>query len=362
MATKSGFGRRALLRGGLSVTAVGALGLTTAGITHAGTGTSGSTSGRGRAASAEEPQIHGTQDWGAAAPDQDIVVLDHVPTYIVVHHTAGGNSDDFSLEHAKEIARSIQSQHMNQGWGDSGQQFTNSRGGHRLEGRHQSLEVVRGGTQHVQGAHVGGHNDETIGIENEGLYTDVDVPNELWDSLVALVGWMAGQYGTAVENIVGHRDFNSTECPGEVLYGRLPELRDAVASATGVRSESPAVWPLLRPNTSGPQVRAAQHLLRAKGFDSLRADGVFGSVTREAVAKLASEHRIKQHTCSAAYHTKTDETGFLGSDIWPLITPRTKPGENSEVAEAVATLRRAGGKRTSSEGALTQRDWKGLLS
>src|SRR5690606_4534015 len=140
MATTSGFGRRALLRGGLSVTAVGALGLTTAGITHANT--SGSNSGSGRSKSAAEPEIHSTKDWGAAAPDQDIVVLDHVPTYIVVHHTAGGNSDDLSLDHAKQICRDIQAQHMNQGWGDSGQQFTNSRGGHMMEGRHRSLEVV----------------------------------------------------------------------------------------------------------------------------------------------------------------------------------------------------------------------------
>lgn len=30
--------------------------------------------------------------------------------------------------------------------------------------------------------------------------------------------------------IVGHRDYNTTQCPGDVFYARLPELRDRVAA------------------------------------------------------------------------------------------------------------------------------------
>ncbi|MBA0051567.1 N-acetylmuramoyl-L-alanine amidase [Streptomyces sp. AJS327] len=364
MAAKPGFGRRSLLRGGLSATAVGALGLGTLSATQA-IASPGSSGSRGGRAAAEEPRIYTTAEWEARQPDGEIVVLDHVPTFIVVHHTADpGNSEDYSLEHAMQICRDIQNYHMDgQGWGDTGQQFTNSRGGFILEGRHQSLDVVRGGTQHVQGANVGGHNSEVIGIENEGLYTEVDVPQDLWDSLVDLVAWIATQYDRPVENIMGHRDFNSTECPGEVLYGRLQELRDAVAGAMGVpKSKAPTPWPLLRPGASGPRVRAAQHLLRAKGFTSLRADGRFGGATKEAVAALAADHRIEQHSCSAMHHKKADETGYLGSDIWPLIAPRVQPGENSEVAKAVSTLRQAGGTRATSAGDLTERDWKRLLA
>jgi hypothetical protein len=33
--------------------------------------------------------------------------------------------------------------------------------------------------------------------------------------------------------IVGHRDYVSTQCPGDVLYARLPELRDRVAALLG---------------------------------------------------------------------------------------------------------------------------------
>ncbi|RII20478.1 N-acetylmuramoyl-L-alanine amidase [Streptomyces sp. YIM 130001] len=359
MTPQPGFNRRALIRGGMAATAAGAIGLGAAESASARPFSARSSKARPAAA---EPRVYTTAEWGAQAPTEDIVVLDRVPTYIVVHHTADpGNSEDYSLEHAKEIARSIQSAHIARGFGDSGQQFTNSRGGYVLEGRHQSLGVVQGGTQHVQGAHVGDHNSETIGIENEGIYVDVDVPQALWDSLVDLVAWIATQYNRPVADIMGHRDFNSTECPGTVLYGRLQELRDAVAGAMGVAKVSaPAVWPLLRPNAVGPQVRAAQHLLRAKGFSDVGTSGVLDAATQRAVVKLTETHRIEQHTCSATYHSTVDETGYLGSDIWPLITPEVRPGENEDVAAAVETMRRAGAR--TSAGAFTRSDWKRLLA
>jgi N-acetylmuramoyl-L-alanine amidase/Putative peptidoglycan binding domain len=362
MSAQQGFDRRSLLRGGVAATAVGAIGLGAAGPANAAPASGSSRTRSAARAKAAEPRIYSTEEWSARPPSSDIVVEDHVPTFIVVHHTADpGNSDDFSLEHAKQICRAIQDHHMDgNGWADSGQQFTNSRGGFRLEGRHRSLEVVRGGTQHVQGANVGGHNSEVIGIENEGIYTDVDVPQALWDSLVQLVAWIAGQYGTALANIQGHRDFNSTECPGDVLYGRLQELRDEVGNSLG-RSpvERPLAWPLLKPGAVGPQVRAAQYLLRAEGYSSVPVDGTFGTGTKRAVAELAEKHSIERHTCSASYHGTTDETGYLGSDIWPLITPSTR--DDDDVDDAVRTLLRKNRAKVSSVEDLSQSDWKRLL-
>lgn len=368
MAAQPGFDRRALLRGGVAATAVGAISLTTTGTAHAAASPrpkKRTSRAKGKAA---EPRIYSTEEWGARPASDEIVVLDRKPAFIVVHHTADpGNSEDYSLEHAKKICRDIQNHHMDgNGWSDTGQQFTNSRGGFRLEGRHKSLSVVRGGTQHVQGANVGGHNSEVIGIENEGLYTDVDVPAALWDSLVQLVAWIASQYGTDLANIKGHRDFNSTECPGNVLYGRLQELRDAVGGVLGVSgptSDEVLAWPLLKPGSAGGRVRAAQHLLRGRGYN-VPTDGIFGADTRRAVAELADRHGIKRHKCSATYHCKTDETGYLGSDIWPLIIPHSRARSGSEADDAVATLMR--GRRRSIElpsgGKLTQSDWKRLLS
>lgn len=366
MAAQPGFDRRALLRGGVAATAAGAIGMSATGTAHAAGTARPLKASRAKAA---EPRIYTTEEWGARPASGEIVVENHKPTFIVVHHTAEpGNSEDYSLEHAKKICRDIQNHHMDgNGWTDTGQQFTNSRGGFRLEGRHKSLAVVRGGTQHVQGANVGSHNSEVIGIENEGLYTDVDVPAALWESLVQLVAWIATQYGTDLANIKGHRDFNSTECPGETLYGRLQELRDAVGGVLGVSSPSGddvLAWPLLKPGAVGAQVRAAQHLLRGKGFD-VPVDGVFGTDTKRAVAELSDRNGVKRHTCSAAYHCKTDETGYLGSDVWPLLTPSSRRSGGTETGDAVGTLlrkSRSGSRAAVPSGKLTETDWKRLLS
>ncbi|MBB1252378.1 N-acetylmuramoyl-L-alanine amidase [Streptomyces sp. OF3] len=362
MTAASSLDRRALLRG------AGALGLGAAGAT--GIAVAGRPAGAAPAAerkgSVPAPRVYGTAEWGARPPAGEIEVLDRVPRYIVVHHTAEpGNSEDYSLTHAMRVCRSIQRFHMDtNGWIDSGQQFTNSRGGHVLEGRHRSLEVVHDGGRHVVGANVGGRNSEVVGIENEGLYVTVDVPPALWDSLVALIAWIATRYGRPVESIMGHRDFNSTECPGEVLYGRLDELRRAVAKAMGQRGpfELPLKWPLLRPNDAGPRVRAAQHLLRARGFSDVPTDGVFGPATRRAVARLADAHGVLPHSCTATLRAGADERGYLGSDIWPLLTATTaRPGENADVGAAVGTLHRAGGRLESPGGLLVRRDWQRLL-
>ncbi|MBE1576731.1 N-acetylmuramoyl-L-alanine amidase [Amycolatopsis roodepoortensis] len=301
------FDRRTALKGGLTASAVGLLGTATISAADAASGVT-------------EPKIYGTAAWNARPPSGTIEVQNHKPTYIVVHHTVEpGNVTDYSLEHAFWASRSIQNFHMDtRGWIDTGQQFTNSRGGHITEGRHRSLEILRGGTRHVLGANVGNNNSTCIGIENEGLYSTEDVTPALWDSLVKLVAYMASQYGISPEFIKGHRDFNSTECPGTVLYNRLPELRTEVGKLLG--SSSPRVdlpeWPLLKPGDSGPRVRMAQELLRARGF-AVPADGLFGQSTKDAVAAVAARHGLERDACGAT--AVTDETGFLGSDVWPLI-------------------------------------------
>jgi hypothetical protein len=319
MADKPGFDRRALMKGGLTVTAAGTLGVLASGTVTA-------------SAAPAAPAIYGTADWGAREPSGAIVVENHKPTYIVVHHTVDpGNGTDYSKEHAFQISRDIQNFHMDtRGWIDTGQQFTNSRGGFVTEGRHRSLEILRGGTQHVQGANVADHNSEVIGIENEGLYSTVDVPQALWDSLVRLVTYIASQYGISPDFIKGHRDFNSTECPGQVLYNRLPELRTAVGNALGKSATEQAEWPLLKPGDTGQKVLAAQQLLRAKGA-GVPTDGVFGPSTKDAVARIAAANGIAGHSCTATSHT--DETGFLGADIWPLITNTAPQTLKARLAE-----------------------------
>lgn len=348
--------RRALLRGGITVTAVGALGAATP-LAMGAVGPK----------AADRPRMYTTDEWGARPPNGTIAVLDRKPTYIVVHHTAGGNSSDLSLEHAFAISRSIQDFHMDgRGWIDSGQQLTNSRGGHVTEGRHRSVEILDGGTRHVMGANVGDHNSEVIGIENEGLYSTVDVTPQLWDSLVQLVAYIAQQYSVTPDLIRGHRDFNATECPGEVLYGRLPELRDAVGGVLGapVAPHPPPLptsfgWPLLKPGASGAKVLAAQHLLRARAFE-VPTDGVFGASTFDAVRQLAAANDVAYEPCYAS--RTADESGFVGSTTWPLLVRTVRAGDTGDAARAAQVLMAARGERLASDRVIDTPTWQTLLA
>jgi hypothetical protein len=180
---------------------------------------------------AEAPHIYTRAQWKARPPRRPAKVLNRAPDHIIVHHTATANSSDRSLSHAFALSRSIQNIHMNKnGWDDTGQQLTISRGGIVMEGRNRSLKAIRAGDLAV-GAQVLHNNDHTIGIENEGTYTSRAVPGKLWKSLLEVCVWLCQEYDLDPSSaIVGHRDYNKTECPGDRLYARLPELRRSVAA------------------------------------------------------------------------------------------------------------------------------------
>ena len=180
------------------------------------------------------PTIHGTTSWGARSPTTAITLLNHKPKGIVIHHTASANVSDTSLAHAKQLARRIQDFHMgpSRGWIDTGQHFTVSRGGHILEGRHRSLEAAQEGRKHVLGAHAGiACNDDYVGIENEGTYMTGLPPATQWQALVQLCAWLCNQYSMSPDDIIGHRQCKSTDCPGDRFFAKLDALRQDVENA-----------------------------------------------------------------------------------------------------------------------------------
>ncbi|GAA4881808.1 N-acetylmuramoyl-L-alanine amidase [Saccharopolyspora cebuensis] len=320
--------RRTLLAAGLAVTAVGAAAAPAAASVP-----------RRLAA----PDIAGTGDWEARDPRGSIDVRGTAPDKIIVHHTATENARDTSRAHAFALSRSIQDYHMDgNGWIDTGQNFTNSRGGHLTEGRHQSLAALRSGSEHVVGAHAGAQNAVSMGIENEGTYTGAEVPAALWESLVALCAYAVAQYGIAAGAIYGHRDYMATECPGEVLYGRLGELREAVGAATGAAVVHPVTWPLLRPGASGPVVVALQRLLRARGHE-VAVDGVFGGATRRTAAGLA----VPAEACYAA---PVAEAGLFGGTAWARLVPELAAGDGGEAVRAAQVLLTARGAAVAADG------------
>ncbi len=305
------------------------------------------------AATETKPKVWTTAEWAARPPKEPIEVLARTPAYIVVHHTATKNSEDLSKEQAFKLSRAIQNYHMDsRGWIDTGQQFTISRGGHLTEGRHRSLEIVRAGAQHVRGAHVANRNSEVIGIENEGTYTTVEMPQAQWDSLVDLVTFLARQYKIKPSEICGHRDFANTQCPGDLLYKRLPELRKIVGERLAVPVTQPERWPLLRPGDTGPRVLAAQHLLRDRGDREVPTDGVFGSSTFAAMSRFARSAGLPNEPCYAT--AVADESGLIGAAAWPLLIRQVDPNGDTDAAKAARALSATGP-------VVETQDWRMLL-
>lgn len=212
--------RRGLLIGGGGLLLGGATGLVTP---------------RRSYAAVTPPRVYTRAEWSARPPSSPIQVLTTPPDHIVVHHTASGNTTDYSLLQAGRLSHWIQDLHMDtNGWADAGQQLTISRGGYVMEGRDRSLAAIQSG-QHVVGAQTANQNSHTIGIENEGIYVSQDTTTMLFNSLVQTCAWLCSVYGLDPHvAIVGHRDYvTTTQCPGDVLYARLPELRNRVATTLG---------------------------------------------------------------------------------------------------------------------------------
>ncbi|HWN33859.1 MAG TPA: N-acetylmuramoyl-L-alanine amidase [Pseudonocardia sp.] len=301
------------------------------------------------------PAIYSCDAWHARDPSDRVTVVPNRPSKILIHHTATENRTNVAPVDLGVLARAIQNFHMdNDGWIDSGHQFLVNRGGLIAEGRHRSLETLLGGRSFIEGSQCSDYNDVSIGIENEGTYTEVDPPPGQLASLRALCAYACLQYRVDPKHLYGHRDFRDTACPGDRLYAMLPALRSQVAQILGKgadwRAAKVSTWPLLRIADRGVSVLAAQHLLRAAGVRGVPADGAFGRTTADGVFEFQRRHRM-------------ESTGMIGGGSWPLLAVPVKPGQGGEAEAAVqALLKRSGARQFRMPTQVDQATWQRLLS
>jgi hypothetical protein len=115
--------------------------------------------------------------------------------------------------------------------------------------------------QAVIGAQAQGYNSQTTGIADIGTHTDVPETSGTLDAIASLIRWKLPLHGAptqgtvtltsgggslnrykagtpvTMDRISGHRDGDSTSCPGDALYAQLPDLRARVGN---VQPEVPA--------------------------------------------------------------------------------------------------------------------------
>ncbi|GHJ07832.1 hypothetical protein TPA0907_21990 [Micromonospora humidisoli] len=294
--------RRTLLRAGLGAATVAVVGSDLA-LPDAA---------RAAAPGADLDWIIGCDGWDARPPADPLSVSTIPTNKIIVHHMAFPNVTDYTREQAVTLAHDCQDLHMDgNGWSDTGQHFTVSRGGYVLEGRHGSLERLRAGDRQMVSAHCPGENGRAIGIENEGTYVTDTPPQALLDSLVRLCTTICRQYGLHAHDIFGHWDFRVTQCPGAQFYRLFPAVRREVFRRLGTRlTDVPARrWPDLWRFVNAPGVQVAQYLLAHRGYP-VTPSGTFDAATVAAVGDWQARNGIP-----------VDVDATLTAPTWETLAP-----------------------------------------
>jgi hypothetical protein len=205
------------------------------------------------------PPIVPREAWGAeqcgrprAAPSYGSVQA------AFVHHTVDAN--DYGPQDSAAIVLAICRYHRNaKGWRDIGYNFLVDRFGQVFEGRAGGIERA------VVGAQAQGYNDVSTGVANIGTFGAVAQTPEAVHAVARLLAWKLALHGAPVqgqvtllsrggpsnrhpagtpvtfERITGHRDADSTSCPGDALTAQLPEIRRQAAElAALVPARAPA--------------------------------------------------------------------------------------------------------------------------
>jgi hypothetical protein len=161
---------------------------------------------------------------------------------VIIHHTvtSNGGSDPAS------VIRAIYYYHaVSLGWGDIGYNYLVDQNGRVFEGRHGGRDVI--------GAHTFGNNTGSMGIAAIGNFEFTATSQNALGAMGRVIGELAphldplasGSFGnyTNVPNVCAHRDFMATECPGNGIYTRLPEIRQLATRFSPPPSSSPAPAP-----------------------------------------------------------------------------------------------------------------------
>jgi hypothetical protein len=197
---------------------------------------------RARKSQSSQPAIISRTEWGGdsvpprAAPEYGEVQA------AFVHHTV--TSNDYAPEESAGIVLGIARYHRDSnGWNDIGYNFLVDKYGQVFEGRAGGID------QPVIGAQAQGYNSASTGIACLGTFSAVAQSEAGMEALARLIGWKLSLHGVptqgtvvvssrggasnrypsgtpvTLERIPGHRDGDSTSCPGDVLYGQLADLR-----------------------------------------------------------------------------------------------------------------------------------------
>jgi hypothetical protein len=231
---------------------------------------------RAPATAPPQPSIISRAGWGADESQRRAE-----PRYadalrmVIVHHTDTPNG--YAPDDVPAIIRSIYTYHVrSNGWNDIGYNFLVDAYGRVFEGRAGGID------RPVIGAHTQGFNVGSVGIAVIGNGSLAPLTAAAREALVNLIAWRldvahvdplghatmisggsnrfpAGK-SVSLRVVSGHRDANSTDCPGALVYPELDAIA-ATAQATGTPKivDAIATPPGLGTNDTGALVPIAFH-------------------------------------------------------------------------------------------------------
>jgi N-acetylmuramoyl-L-alanine amidase len=169
-----------------------------------------------------------------------------------VHHTQ--NPNGYAPGEVPAMLRAIYAFHRYfNGWNDIGYNFVVDLYGRIFEARAGGID------EPVVGAHAGGYNLASTGVAVLGSFMSAPVSPAAAGALQRLLAWKLALHGVPAEGsvsvrvnpagarysrfpanarvplprIAGHRDGDSTDCPGDALYGELAGIRQGVRRLAG---------------------------------------------------------------------------------------------------------------------------------
>lgn len=176
--------------------------------------------------------------------------------------------------------------HLANGWSGCGYHFLVRKDG----------TIYRGRPEDKLGAHTANHNTGSLGICFEGAYNTETMSETQIKTGQELIVYLLDKYKLLKTNVYKHKDFNSTDCPGNNFP--YETLRSGTKNETVIvksieeelkeecKKQGFAPYPMVRRGARGNITKIIQRIL------GVNADRIFGSETEKAVKRFQAKNGL----------------------------------------------------------------------
>ncbi len=186
-------------------------------------------------ASCSAPSLIMQSVWRAGLPAPKPGRSSTPTEHCIIHHSADGNGNT----NYTDLVRAYYTYHTQvNGWDDIGYNYLVAANGAVYAGRDPEKAGIH--QDDVLGAHFCGKNNLTMGICMIGDFMSTQPSTAALASLTQLLGWKVhkdemdifgslhhpDKNGALLPVIAGHRDGCNTDCPGNLLYNLIPQIRE----------------------------------------------------------------------------------------------------------------------------------------